>query len=532
MKPSLPSSHRKRLLLIGLILLLALIFRLYFLLAHSSYMDGDEAINGLMAKHILSQGDWPIFLPGQAYNGVPYQYLVAPIFALFGVSNFTFKIVPLAISLLFVYLVYLLGKKVADNKSGIVAMLIAAFCPPFINMWNVSARSEYVVTLTLGTLILILGNEIAFTKRRKPEALYFFLGLVSGVAFWTSQLVASYILAVFIIIFLKDKRFLLRRTILFFLLGFIVGNMPMILFNLKHNWASYAFLLERGGGQPLSLLKAFPTRFWEIITVSFPIMLGGSLWELETTTFRRLISMVLMAFFFLSFLFVFYQRIRDSLVGKKGLGKMDLLLIHFLIVIILFSLTGFGWLTKEPRYLLPLFTTIPIFQAIFLLGLKNKSKWIFSGSLIPLILLNVYGNINFSPTVDPDHALWPQDRQLTDYLVKSNISIPIANYWIAYRITFESNEKVIAIPYHLRRFDDIYHDQVDISQAGRYLIFLKKRFDDPLFKYFSSDFVGPLDSAQEYAHNLRSNKVNFTTREFTHYVLFDLGAKPEIAWPP
>ena len=73
--------------------------------------------------------------------------------------------------------------------------------------------------------------------------------------------------------------------------------------------------------------------------------------------------------------------------------------------------------------------------------------------------------------MDPDHALWPPDRQLPDYLVKNNISTPIANYWIAYRITFESNEKVIAIPYCLSRFDDIYRNQVDISQAGRYFIF-------------------------------------------------------------
>ncbi len=516
-------SNRKRLLLIGAILLLALVFRLYFLLSHSSYMDGDEAINGLMVKHILSRGDWPVFFSGQAYNGVAYQYLVAPIFALFGVSNLAFKIVPLAISVLFVYLVYLLGKKVAGNKSGIVAMLIAVFCPPFINMWNVSARSEYVVTLTLGTLILFLGCEIAFSKRYRAEVLYLFLGLVSGVAFWTSQLVTSYILAVFIIIFLKDKGFLLRRTILFFALGFVIGNMPMILFNLRHNWASYAFLLEKGAGQPLSLLRVFPIRLWEIITISFPIILGGSLWELETALLRRFISVVLMAFFFLSLLFVFYQRMRDLLAGNRSLRKIDLLLIHFLIVVMLFSLTKFGWLTKHPRYLLPLFTTIPIFQAIFLFWLRAKSKWIFSGCLIPLILFNLYGNIDFSPTLDPDHALWPQDKQLTDYLVKNNISNPIANYWIAYRISFESNEKVIAIPYCQSRFDDIYHDQVDISQAGRYLIFPKKGRDDLLFKYFSSDFVGPLDSAQEYAQNLRSNEVSFTAQEFTHYVLFDVG---------
>jgi 4-amino-4-deoxy-L-arabinose transferase-like glycosyltransferase len=493
-------------------------------------MDSDEAINGLMAKHILTWGTRPIFFYGQAYNGVLYQYLTVPIFALFGVSILTLKAVPLAISVLFVYLIYLLAVKLTNHRAGLVAMLIAGFCPPFINLWNVSARSEYVVTLTLGTLILFLGYEILFARRYRREILYLLLGLVSGAAFWTSQLVTSYILAVFCCIFWQDKRFLFRRTILLFLLGFVVGNLPMIIFNLRYEWAAVASLWERGSSPPLYLLKSFPLRLGKIFSVSFPIMLGGSLWELETAIIRRFISVILLLFFFLSLLFVLWQRIRDLVKRKKNPIGTDLLLFHFLITVVLFSLSRFGWLYKEPRYLLPLFTSIPIFQAIALDWVRNKSKWIFSGCLTVLILCNLYGNINFSPTLDPDHSLWPRDKELNDYLVQNNILYPVAHYWIAYKITFETNERVIVIPYSLELFD-MYRDRVDITQAGRYLIVPKKGFTDPLFRYFSYGLAGPLDNARECAQKLQSKRKDFTTREFTHYVLFDLGTQGNVRLP-
>ncbi len=38
-------------------------------------------------------------------------------------------------------------------------------------------------------------------------------------------------------------------------------------------------------------------------------------------------------------------------------------------------------------------------------------------------------------------------------------------------------------------------------------------------------------SFSKYKHLFLGHEIVFTTREFTHYVLFDLGAEPEIAWP-
>jgi hypothetical protein len=47
-------------------------------------LDGDEAMFGLMALHIL-QGDRPIFLNGQPYMGAFQSYLGAAVFTIFGV---------------------------------------------------------------------------------------------------------------------------------------------------------------------------------------------------------------------------------------------------------------------------------------------------------------------------------------------------------------------------------------------------------------------------------------------------------------
>src|SRR5260221_1716550 len=53
--------------------------RLPFLLRADRFFDSDEAVEGLMARHVLS-GEYPMFLWGQRYKGVPEVYLTSAVF--------------------------------------------------------------------------------------------------------------------------------------------------------------------------------------------------------------------------------------------------------------------------------------------------------------------------------------------------------------------------------------------------------------------------------------------------------------------
>ena len=60
--------------------LLAICARLPFLLTGRIPFDSDEAVEGLMARHVLN-GELPAFFWGQAFKGVPEVYAAAGAFA-------------------------------------------------------------------------------------------------------------------------------------------------------------------------------------------------------------------------------------------------------------------------------------------------------------------------------------------------------------------------------------------------------------------------------------------------------------------
>src|SRR5215510_6884354 len=77
--------------------------RLPFLLRADRFFDADEAVEGLMARHV-SVGEHPLFLWGQRYKGVPEVYLSSLVFHAAGPGVIALKAVTLACFVLFVIL--------------------------------------------------------------------------------------------------------------------------------------------------------------------------------------------------------------------------------------------------------------------------------------------------------------------------------------------------------------------------------------------------------------------------------------------
>src|SRR5690554_1891314 len=97
-------------LLLALVLALALGLRLALIVSPHGWLEADEAIVGLMARNIL-QGERPIFYWGQSYMGALEAYLAAAVFALLGSSTAALRLVPTVCSVIFVWLNYLLARR-------------------------------------------------------------------------------------------------------------------------------------------------------------------------------------------------------------------------------------------------------------------------------------------------------------------------------------------------------------------------------------------------------------------------------------
>src|SRR6186997_2982914 len=77
-----------------------------FVLAPESYFDADQAIVGLMAKHIAQLRAFPVFLYGQSYMLGVEAWLAAPLFLLFGVSATALKLPLLAMNIVIAVLLF------------------------------------------------------------------------------------------------------------------------------------------------------------------------------------------------------------------------------------------------------------------------------------------------------------------------------------------------------------------------------------------------------------------------------------------
>src|SRR5258707_14186538 len=83
---------RRHALFIGVLVLIAAA-RFAILLTSQTHVHSDEAIIGLMGKHILAGRYFPFYMYGQAYNaGAAWEaYLAAIAFAFFGIGVVSLK---------------------------------------------------------------------------------------------------------------------------------------------------------------------------------------------------------------------------------------------------------------------------------------------------------------------------------------------------------------------------------------------------------------------------------------------------------
>ena len=127
-------------------------------------LNSDEAIVGLMARHIL-QGERPFFYYGQSYYGPLDAYLTSLLFAVFEPNDFALRIVPLAASLLFVIVIYYLGKALYSRQVGLWSAAYAAIAPAFLLVRGLKGDAAYSLVLLISALapwavvpLLMLGG--------------------------------------------------------------------------------------------------------------------------------------------------------------------------------------------------------------------------------------------------------------------------------------------------------------------------------------------------------------------------------------
>ena len=420
----------------------ALALRLFFIRTPHGALDSDEAIVGLMGRHVL-RGEFPIFYYGQKYMGGLEPQLAALGFAIGGATPLVLKLVCLAVALVLVWLTAELGRRILGPGPGLVAGVFMAIPPIFLTVWSVKARGGFIETLVLGSLVLLLAHRTVEMAGRRRLRAALVLGLVGGLGWWTCQLVGSYLAAAGVLV-VRGAGWAAGLRVLPAVAGaFVLGSLPMWLDGwLRRPVASPTWVVA----DPATAARQLGDVFW----IGLPALLGpGGRWPASWAV--EVLTVPVLSVYALAWLVLVWTRVRAWRGGPEpspGTGAaLDAIVALPVIAALACALSGFGWFVAEPRYLLPLAAVVPILVAA-LLATIWRAGWPRAAAALGMALLavNVAGHL-LAPWTAARVAPYSLEPALA-FFESRRIPVVATTYWIGPRLTFESGERVVAVPMH------------------------------------------------------------------------------------
>lgn len=184
-------------------------------LAHSS-LFGDELLTAYAAIGILEHGSPVLPLSGVYTRSILNTGLIALAFKIFGISEFSARLVSLIFGTLTIFLVYLMGVKVANKRVAILAAAIITF-----SVWEIAwsqqcrmyAQFQFFYLFTSYLFYLGLNK----TKINKANIILLFFSMIAFICAWLSHKLALTFLPVALIYILLYKREILKNRYFIYL---------------------------------------------------------------------------------------------------------------------------------------------------------------------------------------------------------------------------------------------------------------------------------------------------------------------------
>ncbi len=262
-------------------LLIAFVVRAFIVIHTQGFIDGDEALVGIQAEHIL-RGELPIYFYNQPYMGSLEAYIMAGIFAIVGPSVWALRAEPILLSLIVVWLTWKLASALADTARlplhakqwfMTIAAFLAAIPPLYDTVLQLRTLGGYVEIFIFMLLLMLFA--LALTNRRAAGASrrelawrWASIGFIIGLGLWVNPLIFYAIFAAAIWIvwdWVKARQTFLRTLLLPALASIpacIVGLTPAIYWGALNQWQNITYILQLSGNPPLrAVVQAqYPTR--------------------------------------------------------------------------------------------------------------------------------------------------------------------------------------------------------------------------------------------------------------------------------
>ncbi len=439
----------------------AVAFRLLFFvftLRHIPF-TWDEGWPSLMAMHIL-KGEFPVVYWGQTYMGTQESYFQALCIALLGAETWVVRLYPFLFGLAYVAASVLLAARMYGRRAAVFTLALLAVPIPYVTIGSVLIPPDNYLPMTaLGSFSLLLAHDLAFREedpaRRVKKT--FWLGFLLGYTFWLHILALSYMAVAALFLFLRNKWLALRREGWAGLAGFVIGGLPLIVYNLLNNFATF-----RDVGRTTSWAKS-----WLLCQVLFQhtlhFLVGTKVMYFgDNAKFLPLpeaLGWAVAGVWILGLALAILAPFRSYLpLFRLSLKRVDatILLVALLVAAMFLFVRGDRSASHNVRYVLPVVSALPVLLAAGLDRVWTRTRLLAAGLLAVVIAGQAWGNLALArlwrdPAVVERDIFLPDTTALRAYLAGHGIRHAYANYWIAYRVTFESKEQLIcAEPYNQR----------------------------------------------------------------------------------
>ncbi len=415
------------------------VLRGWLLVLPTGAFDSDEAVPGLIARHALYDRELSVFFWGQAYGGTLEPLLSVPLFALFGPSIAAIKAVPLVLSGLSAVLIWRLGRRTVGNRPAVLAAA-AFFAWPANYLWlSTKERGFYWVCMALGLGLLLCALHICDHPRR--SRLWLLFGLLGGLGVWTSPHILFFAVPATVYLLVRVGRDG-WRLVLSVPAG-LVGGLPWLAFNLRNDFASF----DR---PPFTYDLGYLGNTRVLFTRGLPVSLGlhaGESW-LDPAALMKVLAVVLG-------LLAVAGVAAVARSPKRAAPSHGWLLVLFcLTYAVLWGIYPISGIVGEGRYVMFLLPALALLTAHGALngrprGQGRRGMAAGTALLAGAITLSVLGVLRIADATAPpapDVAMPQHAGPLVDFLEGRGLDRVYANYWIAYRVAFESEERVIATP--------------------------------------------------------------------------------------
>jgi len=429
---------------IFLLIVLAVLIRLPYLNHADGLSHSDDAIPALMGKHIAEGKLPPVYFYGQLYLGSLSAHFYGLMFTLFGYSFLVAKISALLFYLVFLVLQFLFLQEIFSYRFAVLSTLF--YCLPIGLLVMIStdcSRADPLVLL-LGFSLIYLAYQIYFRARENLLPLF---GFLSGIAFWTHQILICYMLTALVLVVLKLK----LRWKKYLALGvyFLIGILPVLMMEIYWKFPLVKYLLggDSGSVSGDKLKRAVHFTLALVSRDNFPV------------------RNVLLIFLILGFFSLLTQGYK-----KGNLAPPVIYCLFPIVFYMIYILSGFSD-QHLIRYLFPLYFCLPVlFLSAFSL-IKSGFKYVL---MLGFIILLFFG-FNFAPVREELSSIKELSafrRQVTASLKETGESNWRSGFWSAYLFSALSEEKVKIDSYTVNRYSPYRLEYYDQDPAEN-LLFVK-----------------------------------------------------------